>query len=131
PFLPENPDDVARLKTIQNEIHRMFIELVKRSRGARLKGDEDELFSGAYWTGETSIGLGLSDSIGDLRSVLRARFGEKVRMPLIAPASSFLAGLLGRRPSADAAIGPDLSGLSAEDLISTVEARALWARYGF
>src|SRR5437016_4579999 len=100
PFLPENPDDVARLKTLQNEIHAMFIDLVKRSRGAKLKGDEDELFSGAYWTGQKSITLGLSDSIGDLRSVLRTRFGEKVRTPLIAPASGLFAGLLGRRPAA-------------------------------
>src|SRR5215475_13623424 len=81
PFLPENPDDVARLRTLQSEIHAMFIDLVKRSRGAKLRGEEDELFSGAYWTGQTSIGLGLSDAIGDLRSVLRARFGDKVRMP--------------------------------------------------
>ncbi len=79
PFLPENPDDVARLKVIQQEIHTMFIDLVKRRRGARLKGSEDELFSGAYWTGQTSIDLGLSDAIGDLRGVLRARYGEKVK----------------------------------------------------
>ena len=59
PFLPEKPDDVARLKAIQHEIHVMFIDLVKKSRGAKIKGDEDELFSGAYWTGQKSIDLGL------------------------------------------------------------------------
>jgi signal peptide peptidase SppA len=131
PFLPENPEDVARLKAIQSEIHAMFIDLVKRSRGAKLNGEEDELFSGAYWTGQKSIALGLSDAIGDLRSVLRARFGDKVRMPLIAPASGFLAGMLGRRPAADALAGIGVSGLSAEDMVSTLEARAIWARYGF
>src|SRR6188474_255957 len=73
PFLPEKADDVARLKEIQNEIHVMFIDLVKKSRGGKLKGSEDELFSGAYWTGTKSIDLGLSDAIGDLRTVLRAR----------------------------------------------------------
>lgn len=130
PFLPENPDDVARLKALQGEIHAMFIDLVKRSRGAKLKGDEDELFSGAYWTGQTSIGLGLSDTIGDLRSVLRARFGEKVRTPLIAPAAGWLSGILGRRQAADAMA--DLgTGLSAEDFISALETRAVWSRYGF
>src|SRR5215203_2661316 len=75
PFLPEKADDVERLKQLQNEIHVMFIDLVKRSRGAKINGDEDELFSGAYWTGQKSIDLGLSDAIGDLRSVVRARFG--------------------------------------------------------
>ena len=86
PFLPENPDDVARLKAIQREIHTIFISLVKDSRGARLKGADDELFTGEYWAGETSVSLGLADGIGDLRSTLRARYGEKVQTPLIAPA---------------------------------------------
>ena len=72
PFLPENPDDVARLKAIQREIHAIFIALVKGSRGARLKGADDVLFTGEYWAGETSVSLGLADGIGDLRSTLRA-----------------------------------------------------------
>src|SRR6202000_1882349 len=42
-LLPENPDDVERLKSIQREIHAIFIALVKESRGARLKGAEDQL----------------------------------------------------------------------------------------
>src|SRR3954468_22669634 len=74
PFLPENPDDVARLKAIQREIHAIFISLVKDSRGTRLKGADDELFTGEYWAGEKSISLGLADGIGDLRSTLRARY---------------------------------------------------------
>src|SRR5262244_2263655 len=31
PFLPEKPEEVARLKTIQREIHEIFIALVKQS----------------------------------------------------------------------------------------------------
>jgi len=46
PFLPENPDDVTRIKTIQREIHALFIALVKQSRGARLKATDDVLFTG-------------------------------------------------------------------------------------
>src|SRR5437870_8910459 len=49
PFLPEDPDDVARLKKLQREIHAIFIALVKQSRGAKLKGGDDMLFSGEYW----------------------------------------------------------------------------------
>src|SRR5712691_12012981 len=41
PFLPEEREDVARLKAIQREIHAIFIALVKLSRGTRLKGTED------------------------------------------------------------------------------------------
>src|ERR1700704_4466105 len=93
PFLPENPDDVSRVKALQREIHAIFIALVKGSRGAKLKGGDDVLFTGEYWAGETSISLGLADAIGDLRSTLRARFGDKVLMPVIAPATGILSGL--------------------------------------
>src|ERR1700743_3784802 len=97
PFKPENPDDVARVKALQHEIHSIFIALVKKSRGSRLKGSEDVLFTGEYWAGETSVSLGVADGIGDLRSVLRARYGDKVKTPVIAPSSGMLSGLLGRR----------------------------------
>lgn len=133
PFLPEDPEDVARLKTIQREIHALFISLVKESRGTRLKGAEDVLFSGEYWAGDTSIGLGLADAIGDLRSTLRARFGDKVRTPVIAASSGMLGGLLGRRAAEASATAAPL-GLFAglpEELISAVETRAIWARFGF
>ena len=105
PFLPENPDDVARLKKIQREIHAIFIALVKQSRGARLKGADDLLFTGEYWAGDTSVSLGLADGIGDLRSTLRARYGEKVQTPVIAPPSGMLSGLLGRKSAGAGAPG--------------------------
>src|SRR5437660_1507015 len=132
PFLPENPDDVARLKAIQREIHAIFIALVKQSRGSRLKGADDVLFTGEYWAGDTSISLGLADAIGDLRSTLRARYGEKVEMPLIAPARGMLSGLFGRRSAgADALASLDgIAGLP-EGLISALASRAIWAKFGF
>jgi signal peptide peptidase SppA len=129
PFLPENPQDVERLQALQRDIHQEFIELVKRSRGARLKGPEKTLFSGEYWTGGKAIELGLADGIGDLRATLRARFGDDVVTPLVAPAR----GWFGRaQPGVGAS---DITGLPrtadfAEEIISAVEARALWARYG-
>ena len=132
PFLPENPDDVARLKALQREIHAIFIALVKGSRGGRLKGEDDVLFTGEYWAGETSVTLGLADAIGDLRSTLRARYGDKVAMPLISPASGMLAGLLGRRsPGAGSLAALDgIAGLP-DELISALETRAIWAKFGF
>jgi signal peptide peptidase SppA len=132
PFLPENPDDVARVKALQHEIHAIFIALVRQSRGARLKGADDVLFSGEYWAGETSVALGLADAIGDLRSTLRARYGDKVKTPLVAPASGMLAGLFGRK-SAGAGVLSGLDGAAGlpDELISALESRAIWARFGF
>jgi serine protease SohB len=129
PFLPENPDDVERLKKLQRDIHEDFIALVKARRGAKLKGPENDLFSGEYWTGRKALELGLVDAIGDLRAVLRQRFGEKVSTPLIAVERGFLGRrLMGVAPAEAIAIG-GRSGF-AEDVISALEARAIWARYG-
>jgi serine protease SohB len=134
PFLPEKAEDVEHLKSIQREIHATFIDLVKRSRGARLTGPENTVFSGEYWAAKTALGYGLIDQIGDLRAVLRERFGTEVMTPLIASER----GLFGRRtpgvgallqwPGLGAAAGlaPNL----AEDVLSAIEARALWSRYG-
>src|ERR1700731_687338 len=128
PFLPEDPGDVERLKKLQREIHDSFIALVKSRRGGKLTGPENDLFSGEYWTGTRGLELGLVDSIGDLRTVLRQRYGDKVETPLIAAER----GWLGRRVAG--VTGSDvLQGMPAglaDDFISALEARALWARYG-
>lgn len=132
PFLPEDPDDVARLKALQREIHQIFIALVKESRGARLKGADDTLFTGEYWAGETSIALGLADGIGDIRSTLRARYGETVLTPVIAQPSGLLSGLLGRKsPGAGQLSAMESMAGLPDELISAVETRAIWAKFGF
>jgi serine protease SohB len=121
PFLPEKPEDVKRLKAIQKDIHEQFIALVKSRRGARLSGTDKALFSGEFWTAQNALELGLIDRIGDLRSTLRERFGDKVRTPLISAERSFF----GRRlPGVDSLLPP------ASDLISALEERAFWSRYG-
>ena len=132
PFLPENPDDVARVKALQREIHAIFIALVKQSRGSRLKGADDVLFTGEYWAGESSVSLGLADAIGDLRSTLRARYGDKVLTPVVAPPSGMLSGLFGRK-SAGAGALASLEGAAGlpDELISALETRAIWAKFGF
>ncbi|KJC43822.1 S49 family peptidase [Bradyrhizobium sp. LTSP857] len=132
PFLPENPDDVAKLKALQREIHQIFIGLVKESRGARLKGADDTLFTGEYWAGESSIALGLADGIGDLRSTLRARYGEKVLTPVIAQPTGLLSGILGRKsPGAGQLSAMESMAGLPDELISAVETRAIWAKFGF
>ena len=125
PFLPEKTDEVERLKLIQREIHDDFIALVKERRASRLTGSEADLFSGEYWAGRKAVELGLADAVGELRTVLRERFGDKVLMPVIAPERS----LLGRLRPGVGFEGMSRDGL-VEDMISALEARALWARYG-
>ena len=124
PFKPERPEDVKRLEVLQKEIHAGFIDLVKQSRGKRLKGADKTLFSGEFWIGGQAIKLGLADEVGDLRTVLRERFGKEVQMPLITPPR----GLFAWRSAGamESAIGGDWAG----SLVSAIEARALWSRYG-
>jgi len=127
PFLPEKTEDVERLQEIQKHIHTTFIALVKSRRTGKLAGPESTLFSGEYWAGERALELGLIDRLGDLRSFLRERFGEKVATPLVAER-----GFLGRRvPGIGASVDDpwERFGL-AENIVSALEARALWARYG-
>jgi serine protease SohB len=126
PFLPENPEHVARLKAIQEDIHAAFIDLVKSRRGAKLAAAEGELFSGEYWAARKGMEYGLVDRIGDLRSFLRERYGDKVETPLVSPQRS----LFGRTtPGVGLERMLDQSGF-ADDLVSALEARAIWARYG-
>ncbi|HVL74333.1 MAG TPA: S49 family peptidase [Beijerinckiaceae bacterium] len=126
PFRPERPEDVERLKAIQRDVHETFVGLVRSRRGARLK-ERDDLYSGAIWTGREALEIGLVDGLGDLRSVLRARFGEKVRLRLVPTAKpSLLARLLGRSDPFSTGAGlvdPDAA-------IAAVERRAAWARLG-
>jgi serine protease SohB len=127
PFLPAKTEDVEHLKAIQKDIHESFISLVKERRGAMLIGPESALFSGEYWTGRRAVELGLADRLGDLRSTLRQRFGEDVSIPLVAADRGFLGRRL--RGVAGAPGLGDTPGL-AEEFLSALEARALWARYG-
>jgi len=130
PFLPEKKADIDRLKKLQLEIHQVFIDMVVDSRGGKLT-EEKELFTGEFWTGIEGKELGLVDDIGDMRSVLKEKFGEKTEMKLI----SAKRGLFGSRAPGVSAFTGALGGGSmveslSDDFISTVEERALWAQYG-
>lgn len=128
PFLPENPDDVARLKAIQRDVHDVFIGLVKERRAGKLKGADDELFSGAFWSGPKAVEHGLIDGISDVRSKMRSLHGDHVRLKVISPDK---AGLLSRmrRFATTTSVGEGGHAIG-DDLVSAIEARALWSRYG-
>jgi len=126
PFLTEQPEDVARLKQIQARVHDAFTGLVRRRRGAKLRGEAETLFSGLVWSGAEAVEIGLADGIGDVRSVMRERFGDKVQLKLVPTARpGLLARLIGREAV------PQVSSLfDPAELVASLEERALWARYG-
>jgi serine protease SohB len=119
PFRPEDATDVEHLKALQLDIHESFKAQVRARRGSRLKADETTLFSGEVWTGKRALELGLIDGLGDLRSVMRARYGDKVKLLPVGVERGLLRRLRIGRPQG-----------WAEDLIAAAEERALWARYG-
>lgn len=131
PFLPEKPEDVKRIKEIQLDVHEAFIGMVKSRRGGKLTKPDDELFTGAFWSGKTALELGLIDGLSDLRTRMREVFGEDVRFKLVAPATSWLRR--GRKSVSAGVSGLDFGqwpqGFAA-DVISAIEARALWSRFG-
>ena len=130
PFLPEKSQDVKRIKAIQEDVHRAFIEMVRTRRGDKLQKSDKELFTGEFWSGRTALELGLIDGLADLRSKMREVFGEDVRFKLVAPPSSWFRR---KRAVFTGDSGFDFGrwpqGLAA-DVISAVEARALWSRFG-
>jgi signal peptide peptidase SppA len=120
PFRPEKPEDVAVLKSLLSEVHQGFIARVKTGRQGKLKETDDALFNGAVWSGPRAHAIGLVDGIGDLRSVMKDRFGDDVEFRAYAPRSGFR--LFGRSP-------PGVS-TSADEWLNAIENRGLWARFG-
>ena len=90
PFQPEQSEEVERLKALQAEIHTQFIAHIENRRGAKLKGDRAELFSGAFWTGETAVKLGLVDAVGEIRQTINSRFGDDTELMMIEPKRKLL-----------------------------------------
>ena len=129
PFQPEKPAEVKHLKELQGDIHLAFKDMVRKRRGKRLKGSEKELFSGAFWTGSRALEMGLVDGLGDARSVLREKYGEKVKLRVIGERRGLLRRLRGLQMSGPAEEEGLLSPL-AGDLLAAVEERLMWNRFG-
>ena len=125
PFLPEDPADVARLSALQQDIHETFKEQVRHRRGAKIDAADETLFSGEVLTGRMALARGLIDGIGDLRSVMRARFGDNVRLVPIATERRRRWWLPRRQRFVERELWTPIA-----DLIGWLEARALWARFG-
>jgi serine protease SohB len=129
PFLPEDPADVARLTDLQRDIHESFKDHVRRRRAGKIDPGDEALFSGEVLTGRMALARGLIDGIGDLRSVMRARFGDNVRLLPIPTARRRRWWLPRLRPLAEREpYGPLAAPIA--DFLGWLEARALWARFG-
>ena len=122
PFKPENADDVARLKSLQLEIHDQFIAHVTDRRGGKLTGDHKELFSGAFWTGASALNLGLIDGLGECRQIVTERFGDNTELMLIEPKRKLLSGIGGLSGSLAGGIVDEAAELAVE--------RAYLSRFG-
>lgn len=130
-FQPENPEDVSRLKAIQAAIHEDFANLVRDRRGKKIEPHEGQLFTGEFWSGRQALEFGLIDGIMDVRTKMRELFGDKVQLQLVSAEK----GLFRRRvPGILSAVDASLAGRAAmsiaDDAISSIEARSIWARFG-
>jgi len=131
PFSPEKPSDLKHLKTIQEEIHNDFINMVKLRRKDRLKGQEKVIFSGSFWGGKKALEMGLIDGLGDLRSVIREKFGEDVKIKVIKENRSYLKKRLGLAgQSLSISRESDIISHLISNLIITIDERAMWNRFG-
>ena len=128
PFKPEKESDIAHLKSLQADVHRVFIDMVKESRGAKLKDDPD-LFTGLFWSGQRALDLGLIDGLGDATTELRKRYGDELEVETISVSRNVLARFFSARSgglSPSAEIGAGIVASTAE----IAEERAWWGRYG-
>jgi signal peptide peptidase SppA len=114
PFRPEKEEDVEWLKGLQAQLHEQFVSWVRERRGDRLSDGED-LFSGEIWTGARAKDVGLVDGVGNLRGVLTERFPD-AEISVAEPKRPLLAKL---------GIGG-----ATQSLLTAIEHRALWSRYG-
>ena len=123
PFLPAREADIERIKGFELDIHQVFIGHVKALRGKRLKGSDDELFTGEWWTGGRGLELGLVDALGDVHQVLHERYGaDAVLRPIAAKRPLFSVPRFGFSGVAAASL--------VGDVVTAIEDRALWSRLG-
>jgi len=119
PFLEEKKEDIERLKTIQLDLHRDFINVVEKSRGSKLKKSEIELFSGEFWSGSKAKELGLIDEVGDANQILRKKFGEDVVIKKFEKSKGWLSKKLSS------------SNDHIDQFANIIDEKSVWQRYGF
>ena len=146
PFRPERADDVEHLKQLQEDIHASFCAHVRERRRDKLRGEEADLFSGQFWTGRRAVELGLVDGLGDVRAVMRGRFGDRVKLRLVTDGRTWwrrrlgapglgIDRFVGDRSASNRFCTAGLDGGRAvtgavNELLAALEERLWWARFG-
>ena len=118
PFLDEKKEDIERLKNIQLDLHKDFIEVVEKSRSSKLKKSDVELFSGEFWSGRKAKDLGLIDEIGNANQILREKFGEEIIIKKFEKSKSWLSKKLAS------------SNDHVDQLANILEEKSVWQKYG-
>ena len=119
PFPEEKSEHIKKLKDIQEDLHKEFINLVKHSRKEKLKSNDDVLFNGEFWAGGKAKELGLIDGIGNVFQVLEDRFGKDIKVKNFEKQEGWLKKKLSSS-MADA----------ASSVLTELETRSFWNRFG-
>jgi len=119
PFQEEKDEDIKRLKNIQLDLHKDFIQVVEESRGFKLKKDGIELFSGEFWAGSKAKDLGLVDGLGNANEILKEKFGDDVIIKKFEKSKGWLSKKLSS------------SNDQMDQFANILEERSIWQRYGF
>ena len=131
PFLREKPDDIERLAELQQDVFNAFKEMVRERRKDKLNASEEELFTGAFWTGRRALEMGLIDGLGELTSVMQERYGDKVRFRPVEQRQNWLKQKLGfgmtsrNWPSSKGAMFS-----LVDEVLVAIEERGLWNKFG-
>ena len=131
PFLREKPEDVERLIELQQDVHDAFTEMVRDRRKDKLKAPDEELFTGAFWTGRRALEMGLVDGLGELTEVMQERYGDKVVFRPVEQHQGWLKNKLGFGAGAKSWSAPrgNISSI-VDDVLVAIEDRGLWNKFG-
>ena len=125
PFKEEKVEDVARLKELQEDVHDTFRSIVKSRRGDRIVVSDEEVYTGAFWTGRRANEMGLIDGIGELTKTMQEKYGEKVVFKPVGEKKSWLK----QRLSASRLMGFGQKHW-LNQVIPVIEEKILWNRLG-
>ena len=114
PFKPINKDDLKIIKDLQKQVYEHFVDYVKTRRVGKLTQQDEILFNGEFWAGQTALDYGLIDGIGDMYSIIKEKFGDNIKFQYLCAKQPWLKKKLGMS-------GKILADNFANSLIDTVE----------
>ncbi len=126
PFKEIKEEDLKIIKSLQKEIHEHFIDYVKDRRAGRLTQNDDILFNGEFWSGQSAVDFGLIDGIINMHSFIQKKFGKNIHIEYIEPKQSWFKKKFGIN-----AYSKQIAGDFADEIIDKAEAKIDTSRYDF